>query len=90
MLRRRARRKRQNGGTTTKRSRSTRRSVERKTTRSARKPRSDATPKMQFQPNWWFRVELELDERGDAPADPASEVTIRQRIETLCGSPPER
>jgi hypothetical protein len=44
----------------------------------------------QFQPNWWFRVELELDERGDAPADPASELSIRQRIETLCGSPPER
>ena len=40
----------------------------------------------QYQPNWWFRVELELDEGGDAPADPAGDVSIRQRIDTLCRS----
>jgi hypothetical protein len=40
----------------------------------------------QYQPNWWFRVELELDEGGDAPEDPAGDVSIRQRIDTLCRS----
>jgi len=40
----------------------------------------------QFQPNWWFRVELELDERADPPDDPAGDVAIRQRIDTLCRS----
>jgi hypothetical protein len=43
----------------------------------------------QYQPNWWFKVELELDESVDVPADPAAEVSIRQRIESLCGLPPE-
>lgn len=40
----------------------------------------------QYQPNWWFRVELELDEGGDAPEDPAGDVSIRRRIDTLCRS----
>jgi hypothetical protein len=40
----------------------------------------------QYQPNWWFRVELELDEGGDAPTDPAGDVSIRQRTDTLCRS----
>ena len=40
----------------------------------------------QYQPNWWFRVELELDENGDAPEDPAGDVAIGQRIDTLCRS----
>jgi hypothetical protein len=40
----------------------------------------------QFQPNWWFRVELELDEGADPPDDPAGDVSIRQRIDALCGS----
>ncbi len=38
----------------------------------------------QYQPNWWFRVELELDEGADVPPDPSSEASILQRIETLC------
>ena len=40
----------------------------------------------QYQPKWWFRVELELDETGDVPADPAGEASVRRRIEALCGS----
>lgn len=38
----------------------------------------------QYQPRWWFRVELELDEGADVPADPAGEFSVRQRIDTLC------
>lgn len=40
----------------------------------------------QYQPNWWFRVELKLDEGGDVPEDPTADVSIRQRIDTLCRS----
>jgi hypothetical protein len=39
----------------------------------------------QYQPNWWFKVELELDDRGEAPEDPASALSFRQRIDALCG-----
>lgn len=44
----------------------------------------------QYQPRWWFRVELELDESGDVPVDPAEEATVRHRIDALCASAPER
>ena len=40
----------------------------------------------QYQPNWWFRVELELDETGDAPQDPAHEPATRQLMHSLCDS----
>jgi len=43
----------------------------------------------QYQPNWWFKVELELDRSVDVPADPAADTSIRQRIDSLCGVPPE-
>ena len=42
----------------------------------------------QYQPNWWFKVELELDDDQEVPADPAGDPDIRRRIATLC-SPPE-
>lgn len=42
-----------------------------------------------YQPNWWFKVELELDDDQDMPPDPAGDPGIRQRIAVLC-SPPER
>ena len=32
------------------------------------------------------RVELELDEGSDAPEDPAGDVSIRHRIDTVCRS----
>ena len=43
----------------------------------------------QYQPNWWFKVELELDRSVDVPADPADDASIRRRIDSLCGVPPE-
>jgi hypothetical protein len=44
----------------------------------------------QYQPNWWFRVELELDEDEDVPGDPARETSVRERIDALCASGSER
>jgi len=35
------------------------------------------------------KVELELDRSVDVPADPAADTSIRQRIDSLCGVPPE-
>jgi hypothetical protein len=37
-----------------------------------------------YQPNWWFKVELELDDRVDVPADPSRNVSLQQRITKLC------
>jgi hypothetical protein len=36
------------------------------------------------QPNWWFRVELELDEHVEVPPDPSGDASINQRIVSLC------
>jgi hypothetical protein len=43
----------------------------------------------QYQPNWWFKVELELDEAVDVPDDPAGQLSTRQRIDALCRLPAE-
>ena len=40
-----------------------------------------------YQPNWWFKVELELDDRWELPPDPASQDSTRRRIDTLCTPP---
>lgn len=37
-----------------------------------------------YQPNWWFRVELELDDDQDVPADPAGDASVSERIAALC------
>jgi hypothetical protein len=37
-----------------------------------------------YQPNWWFKVELELDEGQDVPPDPAANASINGRIAQLC------
>jgi hypothetical protein len=37
-----------------------------------------------YQPNWWFKVELELAEGQDVPPDPAANVSINRRIAQLC------
>jgi hypothetical protein len=37
-----------------------------------------------YQPNWWFRVELELDDAQDVPADPAGDTSVSGRIAALC------
>ena len=37
-----------------------------------------------YQPNWWFKVKLELDDAQDVPPDPADNASIDQRISQLC------
>ena len=37
-----------------------------------------------YQPNWWLKVELELDEDQDVPPDPADDGRLRDRIAELC------
>ena len=37
-----------------------------------------------FQPNWWFKVKLELDDAQDVPPDPAANASIDQRSTQLC------
>jgi hypothetical protein len=39
-----------------------------------------------YQPNWWFKVELELEEHGDVPPDPAGNASLQQRIAALCAA----
>jgi hypothetical protein len=41
---------------------------------------------MSYQPNWWLRVALELDESADVPADPAVDPGTLARIRQICGS----
>jgi hypothetical protein len=40
----------------------------------------------QYQPNWWFKVELELDDDLDVPSDPSSDISLRRRIDALCAA----
>ena len=40
-----------------------------------------------YQPNWWFKVELELNDDQEMPPDPAGDPDIRQRIMALCSLP---
>lgn len=42
-----------------------------------------------YQPNWWFKVRLELDDAQDVPPDPAANESINQRIAQLCLRPAE-
>jgi hypothetical protein len=39
-----------------------------------------------YQPNWWFKVELELDEEQDVPPDPAGDASLGRRIAVLCSA----
>jgi hypothetical protein len=40
-----------------------------------------------YQPNWWFKMELELDEDHDVPPDPAADASVSRRIAVLCSPP---
>ena len=40
-----------------------------------------------YQPNWWFKVELELNDDQEMPPDPAGDPGIRGRIAVLCALP---
>jgi len=37
-----------------------------------------------YQPNWWFKVELELDDEAAVPPDPTGDASIDRRIDALC------
>jgi hypothetical protein len=39
-----------------------------------------------YQPSFWLRIELQLDDTADVPADPASDGSVLQRIRSLCAS----
>lgn len=40
--------------------------------------------KAEYQPNWWFKVQLELYDNQDVPRDPANEFGMPRRIADLC------
>jgi hypothetical protein len=37
-----------------------------------------------YQPSWWFKVEIALEEGQDVPPDPAAETALSRRIAALC------
>jgi hypothetical protein len=37
-----------------------------------------------YQPNWWFKVELELDDEAAVPPDPIGDASVNRRIDALC------
>jgi hypothetical protein len=39
-----------------------------------------------YQPNWWFKVELELDDDQEVPPEPAADPVFRGRIAVLCSA----
>jgi hypothetical protein len=39
-----------------------------------------------YQPNWWFKVELELDERQNVPPDPAADGSLRRTLASVCSA----
>jgi hypothetical protein len=43
-----------------------------------------------FQPNFWIRVELRLDDGADAPADPAADAATLARIRAMCARAVDR
>ncbi|MGE5245715.1 MAG: hypothetical protein ACM3SQ_15945 [Betaproteobacteria bacterium] len=40
--------------------------------------------RIEFQPNWWLRVELRLDEAADVPSDPGADAASLARIRDIC------
>ena len=50
-------------------------------------PEDSATPlpvQIFYQPSFWLRIELRLDDDADVPADPAADGGILNRIRALC------
>jgi hypothetical protein len=37
-----------------------------------------------YQPSFWLRIELRLDDNADVPTDPAADGAILDRIRALC------
>jgi len=41
---------------------------------------------MAFQPSWWIRVQLRLDDSADVPGDPSQDASLSSRIDSLCAA----
>jgi hypothetical protein len=41
---------------------------------------------MRYQPNWWLRLELELDGASEVPADPLDDASMSARVASVCGA----
>ena len=39
-----------------------------------------------YQPNWWFKIQLDLDDALDLPADPGGDAMTLGRLADVCGS----
>jgi hypothetical protein len=39
---------------------------------------------IEYQPNWWLKVELELDDTGEVPPDPADDASTSERMFAMC------
>jgi hypothetical protein len=39
-----------------------------------------------YQPHWWLRIELSLDDGVDVPVDPASDQHLLRRTQRLCAA----
>jgi len=39
---------------------------------------------VRYQPNWWFKVELVLDDSQRVPPDPEDEAIMQRRIAATC------
>ncbi len=39
---------------------------------------------MAFQPSWWVRVQLRLDDSADVPGDPFQDAALASRIDAIC------
>ncbi len=39
-----------------------------------------------YQPNWWFKIRLDLDDAADTFERPLGEDTLRRRVDEICGS----
>lgn len=37
-----------------------------------------------YQPSFWIRIELRLDDRADVPADPAGDAAVLERLRAIC------
>jgi hypothetical protein len=37
-----------------------------------------------YQPDWWFKIRLDLDDDFDVPAEPSGDDVLRQRVDELC------
>lgn len=53
-------------------------------TYSPEPPRSALPVQIIFQPSFWLRIELRLDDAADVPPDPAVDGTVRSRMRALC------